>query len=220
MTEPTKCSKPKGQYCRLHNPAPSASSLQQKIKEYETKLSVLLEPPFNTEAEIESLNEELSTLSGGVIYIKHDKVNIQGYDIYRVNFDAEHDLSLIVAYPQEGGEPTRVIDYGFDIRTNYSKKNLSFEEAFSESNLSSYAEDNPYYPGRISMSELEQSKPLRKYHEERAEVNFYTSPVNGNVRINYNAVEYANEQYVLERAKIADKVSSFFRKLDKSKSIK
>lgn len=219
MTDSTKCSKPKGQYCRLHNPAPSASSLQQKIKEYETKLSVLLEPPFDTEREIESLNDELGTLSGDVISVKHDS-SVQDYDIYNVDFNAEHDLSLIVAYPQEGGEPTRVIDYGFSTRTDYSKKNLSFEEAFSESNLSSYADDNPYYPGRISMSELEESKPLKKYHEDRAEVNFYTSPVNGNVRINYDAIEYADEQYALDRAKIADQVSSFFRKLDKSKGIK
>ena len=219
MTDSTKCSKPKGQYCRLHNPAPSASSLQQKIKEYETKLSVLLEPSFDTEREIESLNDELGTLSGDVISVKHDS-SVQDYDIYNVDFNAEHDLSLIVAYPKKGGEPTRVIDYGFSTRTDYSKKNLSFKEAFSESNLSSYADDNPYYPGRISMSELEKSKPLKKYHEDRAEVNFYTSPVNGNVRINYDAIEYADEQYALDRAKIADQVSSFFRKLDKSKGIK
>lgn len=219
MTNQTNCSKPKGQYCRLHNPAPSVLALQKKITEYETKVSALLEPPFNTEAEIESLNDELQLLTNGVIRIERE-TSLRSHDIYNVHFDAEHDLVLLVAYPKDGGNPTRAIDYGFSAKTDYSKKNLTFEQAFSERNLSDYASENPYYPSDISMSKIERSKSLRTYHEERTGVSFYTPPVNGNRRINYDGIEYVNEQYEGERAKVAECVTAFFKKLDRSKGIK
>lgn len=219
MSTPTKCSKPKGQYCRLHNPAPTVASLEAEIAGYKKKVQELLATTpieaYDMEAELERVKDKLNDLTGGSISIEHD-THYLNHDVFNITFNAEHDLTMFVAYPNNGEQPIRGIDYGF-ITRNKVYPVIPVEEFLTELNLSELADENPYYPGNISVYQLDTDKRIRLFYEEKYQVKFYSEPVNGNVRIKYDTVDWVNAENAEERTKITETVVSFFKKLDAAK---
>ena len=220
MTTPTKCSKPKGQYCRIHNPAPTNVSVGQQVEDSKKKIANLLKPKFNADQEMDVLNDKLQAKIRGSISIDHVPSTSKTHDVYYVAFSAEHDLNLCVAYPKDGGEPIRAIDYGFTDSKDYSGGNLSFDGAFSESNLSYYAGENPFYPSDLNVLDVQNDRYVRDYYEKKHGISIYTPPVYGNVSVDYDAIDEINDKHEIERAEIAVLVSDFFKKLDDSKGVR